>query len=122
MAAKHLFAASSIGIFEALADGPATVAEIATRAGISERAAHISADAMVALGFLDLEQGDYSSGAAASTFLAGRTPADLRPVLRFWDLVSYPAWPSWNPCCAAAGRRSSSAHDCGKSSRPGSRR
>jgi hypothetical protein len=33
MAAKHLFAASSIGIFEALADGPATVAEIATQAG-----------------------------------------------------------------------------------------
>src|SRR5215813_7568321 len=45
MAAKHLFAASSIGIFEALADGPATLAEIAARAGISERAAHISADA-----------------------------------------------------------------------------
>ena len=97
MAAKHLFAASSIGIFEALADGPATVAEIATRAGISERAAHISADAMVALGFLDLEQGHYSNGAAASTFLAGRTPADLRPVLRFWDLVSYPAWAQLEP-------------------------
>jgi len=97
MAAKHLFAASSIGIFEALADLPATVAEIATRAGISERAAHISADAMVALGFLDLEQGHYSNGAAASTFLAGRTPADLRPVLRFWDLVSYPAWAQLEP-------------------------
>jgi len=52
---------------------------------------------MVALGFLDLEQGDYSSGAAASTFLAGRTPADLRPVLRFWDLVSYPAWAQLEP-------------------------
>jgi Dimerisation domain len=97
MAAKHLFAASSIGIFEALADGPATVAEIATRAGISERAAHISADAMVALGFLDLEQGRYSNGAAASTFLAGRTPAGLRPVLRFRDLVSYPAWAQLEP-------------------------
>jgi len=92
MAAKHLFAASSIGIFEALADGPASLAEIAARTGISERAAHISADAMVALGFLAVEQDQYSNGAVASTFLAGRTPADLRPVLRFWDLVSYPAW------------------------------
>ena len=90
MAAKHLFAASSIGIFEALAGGPATLAEIAARAGISERAAHISADAMVALGFLNLEQGHYSNGPVASTFLAGRTPADLRPVLRFWDLVKLP--------------------------------
>lgn len=97
MAAKHLFAASSIGLFEALADGPATLAEIAARAGISERAAHISADAMVALGFLTVEQGRYSNGAVASTFLAGRTPADLRPVLRFWDLVSYPAWMQLGP-------------------------
>jgi len=29
--------------------------------------------------------------------LAGRTPADLRPVLRFWDLVSYPAWAQLEP-------------------------
>jgi ubiquinone/menaquinone biosynthesis C-methylase UbiE len=97
MAAKHLFAASSIGIFEALAEGPATLAEIAARAGISERAAHISADAMVALGFLDVEQGHYSNGAVAGTFLAGSTPADLRPILRFWDLVSYPAWMRLEP-------------------------
>ena len=97
MAAKHLFAASSIGLFEALADGPATLAEIAARAQISERAAHISADAMVALGFLDAEHGRYRNGAVAGTFLAGRTPADLRPVLRFWDLVSYPAWMQLDP-------------------------
>jgi ubiquinone/menaquinone biosynthesis C-methylase UbiE len=97
MAAKHLFAACSIGIFEALADGPAPLAQIAARAGISERAARISADAMVALGFLDVEHGRYSNGAEAGTFLAGRTPADLRPVLRFWDLVSYPAWTQLEP-------------------------
>ena len=97
MAAKHLFAASSIGLFETLADGPATLAEMAARAGISERAAHISADAMVALGFLSVEQGRYSNGAVTSTFLAGRTPVDLRPVLRFWDLVSYPAWMQLEP-------------------------
>jgi Dimerisation domain len=97
MAAKHLFAASSIGIFEALADGPATLAEIAARTGISERAARISADAMVALGFLDAGDGRYRNGAVAGTFLAGRTPADLRPVLRFWDLVSYTAWMRLEP-------------------------
>jgi ubiquinone/menaquinone biosynthesis C-methylase UbiE len=97
MAAKHLFVASSIGIFEALADGSGTLADIATRAGISERAAHISADAMVALGFLDVEEGHYSNGAVADTFLTGRTPADLRPVLRFWDLISYPAWMQLEP-------------------------
>jgi ubiquinone/menaquinone biosynthesis C-methylase UbiE len=80
-----------------MADGPATLAQIAARAGISERAARISADAMVALGFLDVEHGCYSNGAEAGTFLAGRTPADLRPVLRFWDQVSYPAWTQLEP-------------------------
>src|SRR5262249_22344533 len=97
MAAKHLFAASSIGIFEALADGPATLAEIAARAGISERAAHISADAMVALGSADVDQLAYSNGAVASPFLAGRPPPDLRPFLRLQDLVSYPAWMQLEP-------------------------
>jgi O-methyltransferase len=36
-------------------------------------------------------------GAVASTFLAGRTPADLQPFLRLQDLVSYPAWMQLEP-------------------------
>ena len=27
-----------------------------------------------------------------ATFLTGRTPADLRPFLRFWNRISYPVW------------------------------
>jgi hypothetical protein len=33
MAAKHLFAASEIGLFEALANGPASLEELANRFG-----------------------------------------------------------------------------------------
>lgn len=92
MAAKHLFAANELGIFEALGESPATLDALAARTGLTPRAARISADAMVALGLLEREGDTYRNGEVAATYLAGRTPADLRPFLRFWDKISYPAW------------------------------
>lgn len=92
MAAKHLFAANDLGVFEALGQGPANLDELAERTSVPRRTIRISVDAMVALGFV-VRQGDtYDNGPVAATFLAGRTPADLRPFLRFWDRISYPAW------------------------------
>jgi precorrin-6B methylase 2 len=92
MAAKHLFAANQLGLFEALAESPATLDALAARCGLTTRAARISADAMTALGLLEREGDAYRNGPVAATFLSGRTPADLRPLLRFWDKVSYPTW------------------------------
>lgn len=94
MAAKHLFAASELGMFEALADSPADLDALAARTGLTRRAARISADAMVALGLLERSGDTYRNGPEAAQFLAGRTPADLRPFLRFWDKISYPTWQS----------------------------
>jgi hypothetical protein len=92
MAAKHLFAATELGLFEALADSPTTIDGLAARTGLTRRAARISADAMVALGLLEREGDTYRNGQVAAAFLTGRGPADLRPFLRFWDKISYPAW------------------------------
>lgn len=92
MAAKHLFAANQLGLFEALADSPATLDALAARTGLTRRAARISADAMVALGLLERQGDTYHNGEVAATFLAGRGGPDLRPLLRFWDKISYPAW------------------------------
>jgi hypothetical protein len=92
MAAKHLFAASELGLFEALADSPTTIDGLAARTGLTRRAARISADAMVALGLLEREGDTYRNAHVAAVFLSGRGPADLRPLLRFWDKISYPAW------------------------------
>jgi SAM-dependent methyltransferase len=92
MAAKHLFAANELGLFEALADSSATLDGLAARTGLTRRAARISADAMVALGLLEREGETYRNAAVAAAFLAGRGPGDLRPFLRFWDRISYPAW------------------------------
>jgi hypothetical protein len=46
MAAKHLFVASAIGLFESLAGGPATLDELATKCGVPHRTLGINIDAM----------------------------------------------------------------------------
>ncbi|MDQ6945519.1 MAG: hypothetical protein M3256_04440 [Actinomycetota bacterium] len=92
MAAKHLFTASSVGLFAELAGGPLTLAQLAERCGIPARSARIFADAMVALGFLEKAEAGYANRPVAKSFLAGGPEEGLRPFLSFWDQISYPAW------------------------------
>ena len=92
MASKHLFAASELGLFEALGEGPVDLAGLAARTGLTARTARISADAMVALGLLERQGDRYANTPVAATFLSGATPADMRPLLKFWDRLSYPVW------------------------------
>ena len=92
MAAKHLFVASSIGVFEKLAGGPATLDELAAKCAIPKRTLGISADAMVSLGLLEREGYRLRNSAAAAAFLSGSPGPDLRPMLRFWDHISYGLW------------------------------
>jgi len=94
MAAKHLFVASGIGLFEKLAGGPASLDDLAAATGIPPRTLRISADAMMSLGLLQTEDGRYRNSAAAAAFLAGAPGPDLRPMLRFFDRVCYPLWTS----------------------------
>jgi len=92
MAAKHLFVASEVGLFEALAAGPATIEELASQTGVPSRTIAIAAAAMVSLGFIEQHGHHYQNGEQAAAFLAGKPGPDLRPMLRFFDQISYPAW------------------------------
>lgn len=92
MAAKHLFIANEIGLFEHLAGGPMTLDDLAHRTGIARRRLRILADAMVVLGLLERTDDQYRNGAVTAAFLSGATPTDLRPFLRFWDRLSFPTW------------------------------
>ena len=92
LAAKHLFVASEIGLFEKLAEGPSTLDELTKRAGIPRRTLRITVDAMTALGIVERQGDRYSNGSAAATFLSGAGGPDLRPFLRFWNRLSYPRW------------------------------
>jgi SAM-dependent methyltransferase len=106
MAAKHLFAASAIGLFESLADGPATVDELAVKCGVPYRTLRISVDAMASLGLLDREGDRYHNSAVAAAYLSGGAGTGLRPMLCFWDRISYPLWANFeNAVRAGEGQR-----------------
>src|SRR5215510_2520208 len=92
MAAKHLFIASGIGLFDALAGGPAELDELAAKLAIPRRTLRISADAMVSLGLLEREGNRYRNSAVAAAFLSGALGHDLRPMLRFFDRIVYGLW------------------------------
>ena len=92
MAAKHLFVASEIGLFEALAAGSATIEELASRTSVPSQTIAIAAAAMVSLGLIEQDGDRYQNGEPAAAFLAGKLGPDLRPMLRFFDQISYPTW------------------------------
>ena len=92
MASKHLFVASATGLFEALASGPATLGELAAKCGVPRRTLGISVDAMVSLDLVKRDGDRYRNSPAAAAFLAGAAGPDLRPMLRFWDHISYGLW------------------------------
>jgi ubiquinone/menaquinone biosynthesis C-methylase UbiE len=92
MAAKHLFVANEVGLFAALAHGPSRLDELAAVTGVARHRLRVLADAMVALGLLELHADQYQNGQVATAFLSGHTATDLRPFLLFWDQLSYPMW------------------------------
>ena len=94
MAAKHLFVASAIGLFEGLTGGPATLDELAQKCGVPRRTLGISADAMASLGLVERDGDRYRNSGAAAAFLAGAPGPDLRPALRVFDRISYGLWMS----------------------------
>src|SRR5205085_1513526 len=89
---KHLFVASAIGLFEKLAAGPATLDELAAKWGVPRRTLGICADAMVSLGLLEREDGRLRNAPVAAAFLGGAPGIDLRPMLQFWNNISYGLW------------------------------
>ena len=104
MAARHLFAAAELGVFEALADSPLDLRALASAIGVPRRTARITVDALVALGLIERDEHDhYVNGAAAQHYLAGRQRADLRPLLTYLGQVSYPAWNGLTPALRAGG-------------------
>jgi phospholipid N-methyltransferase len=92
MAAKHLFVANEVGLFAQLAEGSATLDDLAQRLGLPRRTTRMVADAMVALGLVQRTGDHYQNSPVAATFLSGRTPTDVRPILRQFNHLSYPRW------------------------------
>jgi Dimerisation domain len=92
MAAKHLFVANEVGLFEALEASPAMLDDLARRTGVPRRTLRILANAIVALNFLERQGNQYQNTPGSTTFLIARTPTDLRPALRYWNQLNYQRW------------------------------
>ncbi|RMH09196.1 MAG: methyltransferase [Nitrospirae bacterium] len=92
LAAKQLFVANEVGLFDALSRGPATLNELATQLHLPARTLRIVADALVALGIIERRDKTYAHSAVSYAFLSGSGSDDLRPFLRFWNRLSYPNW------------------------------
>jgi methylase of polypeptide subunit release factors len=92
MAAKFLFTANEIGLFKALDSGPANLEELANRIAVPSRTTGIVAAAMLSLGLIEQQGGLFRNSEAATTFLAGKSGIDLRPMLRYQDSISYSMW------------------------------
>jgi ubiquinone/menaquinone biosynthesis C-methylase UbiE len=69
-----LVTALELHLFEHLAKGPATAAELAKRAGVSERGAQALLDTFLALGLVDLEAGRYRNAPVADQMLVPGKP------------------------------------------------
>ena len=91
-AAKLLFVANEVGLFEQLAAGPASLRGLADTMGIAPSRLTVLVNALVALGLVERRDGSYHNSPVAAAFLSGQAGLDLRPALRFWDQLSYPRW------------------------------
>ena len=90
VASQQLFVANELDLFAQLADGPQTLGDLAEEVDVPARSLRIVADGLVALELLEKENGRYRNTPATQTFLSGKTPADLRPVLRLNHQIQYP--------------------------------
>jgi len=90
--AKLVLTGAEIGLFTALADGPATADQLCDRLELHPRGTGLFLDALVALGLLEQSGGKYSNGPVANQFLSANGENFLGGFLSWADQVMYPAW------------------------------
>ena len=89
---KTMFAAVSMGIFDALHDGPASAAELAAKLSANTDAMRRLLDACAALGLLHKREMLYENDAVAETYLCSGSPHSLRGYVRYSDAALYGMW------------------------------
>jgi hypothetical protein len=92
-ASKVLLTAVELGVFKSLTGGPRSAGALAGSLGLQGRGATDFLDALVALGFLDRDEGLYANTAESSAYL------DPGNAEYFGDLIEYlsgRAYPTWN--------------------------
>jgi predicted O-methyltransferase YrrM len=86
-----LFAACDLGVFDGLAEGPATAPELAERLGASERGVGELLDSCVSLSLVDKEGSAYRNSATASDYLTSASPDSLLSAMSL-QAHTFPLW------------------------------
>ncbi|MFO1049016.1 MAG: methyltransferase [Geminicoccaceae bacterium] len=90
--AKTLLSAVELGLFGALAQGPATAEELQGRLGLHPRAARDFLDALAALGMLEREDGRYRNTPATARYLDPTRPGYIGGALEMAGARLYGFW------------------------------
>lgn len=89
---KAMFAAVSLGVFDALAAAPKTSTALASELHAHPEALARLLDACVGLGLLDKHQGGYRNSPVAATYLRKDSPDRLTGYLNFSNEVIWKLW------------------------------
>lgn len=92
---KIMFAAVSLGVFDALADGPASAGPLAQRLGCQADATARLLAALVGLGLLARRDGDpptFSNTPAAVEYLTSDSPRRMTGYIHYSNRVMWPMW------------------------------
>lgn len=90
--AKALLSAVELGVFDALAEGPADLDTLRTRIGLHERSARDFFDALVALKLLGRQDGEYRNAPDADFFLVRARPSYVGGLLEMANARLYESW------------------------------
>jgi len=89
---KTMFTAVSLGVFEALHEGPADTSALAARLGAQADALERLLDACVGIGLLRTQDGIYANQPIAEAYLCDHSPLSLTGYVRYSDEALFPMW------------------------------
>ena len=91
-ASKTLLSAVEMEVFTELAKGPESLNALTGRLGLHPRSSRDFLDALVALGFLEREDGHYRNSPSSDVFLDKHKPSYVGGILEMANKRLYPQW------------------------------
>jgi acetylserotonin N-methyltransferase len=89
---KTMFTAVQLGIFDALAETPQNVSQLAEKLAVNEGALQRLLTGCIALGLLRQDNSTFHNTPAATRFLTSNSPDTLAGYIRYSDQSLYPLW------------------------------
>jgi acetylserotonin O-methyltransferase len=89
---KTMFAAVSLGVFDALANGPKSLSELAEQLPANPDALERLLDACVGLHLLEKQADEYQSAPVASAYLTKKSPQRLTGYINYSNEVMWRLW------------------------------